>query len=73
MARLTLETLKVRDAERPSPLYLVRRPVPLSITDDNWVPRSSCIIEPDPQGKEDLEAERTEVAEAEQQAIDLVG
>ena len=53
-----LRTLKVRDVERPAPLYLIRRRVDLDETDARGEPVTSCVIDRDHRSREDREAER---------------
>lgn len=73
-AYLTLTTLKVRDAERPAALRLVRRRVDLLAQGPDGGPVTSCVIERDPRRREDIEAEQaaaaTAAAEAEAAALD---
>jgi hypothetical protein len=56
--QLVLETRKLRDAEKPPPLCLVRRQVKLSIADRDGRPFTSCVIDADTRTAVDLEAER---------------
>jgi hypothetical protein len=70
--RLTLRTLKIRDAERPAPLHLVRRRVELpGLVDAYGYPLTSCLIEPDRRTREDRQAEATLAAEAKHQQTDV--
>jgi hypothetical protein len=71
-APLTLRTLKVRDAEKPPPLHLVRRRVTLYEIDRHGEPVTSCIIDHDRRSREDREAERIAAVEATLHEIDLV-
>jgi hypothetical protein len=70
-APLTLRTLKVRDAERPAPLHLIRRRVELMAADRHGDPLTSCIIERDRRTREDRDSERVQAVEAEHQEADL--
>ena len=63
-AQLTLRTLKVRDAEKPAPLHLVRRRVELMERDRHGDPVTSCVIDDDRRSREDREAERIASHEA---------
>ena len=67
---LTLRTLKVRDAERPAPLRLIRRRVDLNEEDRHGQPVTSCIIERDRRTREDSEAEQLETVQADQRITD---
>jgi hypothetical protein len=69
-AQLTLRTLKVRDAERPAPLHLVRRRVALLELDRRGEPVTSCVIDSDRRSREDREAERIASVEATRHAMD---
>jgi len=69
--RLTLRALKVRDAERPAPLHLVRRRVELNEMDTRGEPVTSCVIEPDRRTREDRDAEVRAVADREQHQADM--
>lgn len=70
-AALVLRALKVRDAERPAPLHLIRRRVELCEMDRQGQPVTSCVIEPDRRSTQDRDAERLAVANAAQQETDL--
>jgi hypothetical protein len=70
-ARLVLRTLKVRDNERPAPLYLVRNRVDLPIAGPDGMPLKSCLIERDPRSRDEREAEALAAATAETLAVDL--
>lgn len=70
-AALTLRTLKVRDAERPAPLRLIRRRVELSVMDRDGRPITSCIIVRDPRSREDHEAESRAAADAVRESTDV--
>ena len=52
-AALTLRALKVRDAERPAPLHLIRRRVNLLLANRYGEPVTSCVIERDRRTRED--------------------
>jgi hypothetical protein len=72
--RLTLRALKVRDAERPAPLHLIRRRVELpelAGDDLRQGPLTSCVIELDPRTREDHEAEQEVVTKAAHRQCDL--
>lgn len=69
---LILRTLKVRDGERPAPLHLIRRTVPIpGEIDRHGQPVTSCVIDRDRRTREDREAERAAEIEAETRATDL--
>jgi len=68
--QLSLNALKVRDAERPAPLHLIRRQVTLNEMDARGQPVTSCIIERNRQTKEDREAALTAERERRDQDID---
>lgn len=70
-APLTLRALKVRDAERPAPLHLVRRRVELSARDRHGQPVTSCVIESDRRTPTDRESEAAAAVQIEQRAFDL--
>ena len=70
-APLTLQTLKVRDVERPAPLSLVRRRVELLEMDRHGGPVTSCLIERDPRSRADRDAERTAAVAAHDRETDL--
>ncbi len=70
-ATLTLRTLKVRDAERPAPLHLVRRRVELAAWDADGRPLTSCIIERDLRTRDAVRADADRAVAAEQRAVDL--
>ena len=73
-ARLTIRTLKLRDAEPPPPLHLIRRRVELpemAGDDIRRGPVTSCIIESDRRTRADREAEHAHAAEAEHRQTDL--
>jgi hypothetical protein len=67
---LTLSALKIRDAERPAPLHLIRRRVECDLDAQGRL-LTSCIIEPDRRTHEDREAANTAAMEAEHRALDL--
>jgi RecA-family ATPase len=69
-AELTLRTLKVRDAERPAPLHLIRRRVYLPLRDRHGQPVTSCVIDRDRRTRKDREAEQVRDAEAAQLVLD---
>lgn len=69
--RLTLTTLKLRDAERRPPLHLIRRRVDVQGVDRWGNPLSSCVIVPDTRTRTDREAEAAAEARAEDRALDL--
>lgn len=71
-AELTLTTLKVRDAEPPLPLRLIRRRVELNEDDGHGQPVTSCVIESDRRSREDMEAEQIHAIETEHRETDLV-
>ncbi len=71
-AALTLRALKVRDAERPAPLHLIRRRVNLLLANRYGEPVTSCVIERDRRTREDRETEQARAAESEQRATDRV-
>ena len=71
-AQLTLRALKIRDAERPAPLSLIRRRVDLNESNGHGEPVTSCVIDRDRRSREDRDAERQQVVEAEHRDIDLV-
>lgn len=71
---LTLQTLKVRDGERPAPLHLIRRRVELPESagaDIRRGPVTSCVIESDERTREDRDAERAASVEATLRTVDL--
>jgi hypothetical protein len=71
---LTLRTLKVRDAERPAPLHLIRRRVelPEAIGDDlRRGPVTSCVIDRDMRTREDREAAQAQATDAAHYDADL--
>jgi hypothetical protein len=68
---LTVRTLKIRDAEKPGPLHLVRRRVELLEMDDYGDPVTSCIIDRDRRTRQDREAEAAALINAEQREMDL--
>jgi len=70
-AELTLRTLKVRDAERPAPLQLIRRRVELEQHDHRGRPLTSCVIERDPRTREDRAAESQAATSQAERDIDL--
>lgn len=70
-ARLVLRTLKIRDAERPTPLHLIRRRVELLEMDRYGGPVTSCLIESDRRSREDRDAERLAATEAANHETDL--
>jgi RecA-family ATPase len=69
-APLTLGALKVRDAERPAPLHLVRRRVELAEMDRHGGPVTSCVIESDRRSREDRDAERVAKVNATNRELD---
>lgn len=70
-ASLTLSTLKVRDAERPAPLRLLRRRVTLNESDPRGQPLTSCVIERDTRSIDDLKAEAAAALELTTTDLDL--
>ena len=68
---LTLNTLKVRDGERPAPLRLIRRRVVLSQTDAHGRSLTSCVIERDRRSREERDTERAQDLAAEHLEMDL--
>ncbi|MFB3855010.1 MAG: AAA family ATPase [Vicinamibacterales bacterium] len=71
-ARLTLESLKVREGENPPPLHLIRRRVEIPGLVDRWgQPATSCIIERDYRTREDREAEQAAATAAADRVTDL--
>ena len=73
-APLTLRALKVRDAERPAPLYAIRRRVELAeavSADLRRGPATSCVIARDLRTREDRQAEAKQAAEAADHKLDL--
>ena len=70
-AELTLKALKVRDAERPAPLHLVRRRVDLNESNGHGEPVTSCVIASDQRSRADREAEAAALIEQQQRAADL--
>ena len=69
--RLTLRTLKVRDAERPAPLHLIRRTVELPEMDRRGQPVTSCIIEQDRRSRDDRDAEALALVAREDHLTDV--
>ena len=69
-AQLTLRALKVRDAERPAPLHLVRRRVELLEMDRHGEPVTSCVIESDRRTRHDRDAERQAALDAQGRETD---
>src|SRR5437773_5214312 len=70
-AALTLRTLKARDIERPAPLYLLRRRVPLNEADRRGQPMTSCLIERDRRTRQDREAEHDQAVAVAHRDTDL--
>jgi len=70
-AELTLKALKVRDAERPAPLYLVRRRVELHESNGHGEPATSCIIESDRRSRADREADAKAIVDRQEREADL--
>jgi AAA domain len=70
-APLTIRALKVRDAERPTPLHLIRRRVELAESNGRGEPVTSCVIERDRRTREDREAEQAHAADTAHRATDL--
>lgn len=70
-ASLKLTAHKVRDVERPAPLYLIRRRVDILELDERGQPVTSCVIERDPRTVEDLYRERAATVEATNRSTDL--
>jgi hypothetical protein len=56
---LRLQTLKVRDSERPEPLHLIRRCVQISGEDSHGGRLSSCVVERDVFWQQGLDAGRS--------------
>jgi hypothetical protein len=69
-ARLILSAHKVRDAEKPAPLHLLRRRVCLNEMDTRGEPLTSCVIERDPRTKSEREADEEAAATADTRALD---
>ncbi|MGE3273850.1 MAG: DnaB-like helicase N-terminal domain-containing protein [Vicinamibacterales bacterium] len=71
--RLVLTSLKVRDAEQPPPLRLVRRRVELAGIphDIRRGPATSCVIEADRRTRQDREADARQATAAADRALDL--
>jgi hypothetical protein len=70
---LTLRALKVRDAERPAPLHLIRRRIELAEgagADLRRGPVTSCVIDHDRRTREDREAEAMATADRQRHEID---
>jgi hypothetical protein len=62
---ITLSALKVRDAERPADLRLIRRRVSLNEMDPRGQPVTSCVIDRDHRSREMMRAEKAaEIAKA---------
>jgi hypothetical protein len=70
-ARLTLRALKVRDAEPPAPLHLIRRRVVLDEAGLDGKPVTSCVIERDHRTRADHDAERRDTIQAAERQIDI--
>jgi hypothetical protein len=70
-ARLVLSSLKVRDAERPAPLHLLRSRVDLAIPGPDGLPLTSCVIEHDPRSAKDRQADAQAATDAEARSVDL--
>ena len=70
-APLTLTTLKVRDAERPAPLRMIRQRVTLNESDPRGQPVTSCVIERETRSLDDIEAEGRKNEEAASRTLDL--
>lgn len=70
--RLTVKTLKARDAERAAPIHLIRRRVELpGEIDRHGQPVTSCVIEADRRTREDRQAEIERATACETQGIDI--
>jgi len=69
--RLTLSALKVRDAELPAPLHLVRRSIDLLEQDERGEPATSCVIERDARTREERRMEAEIAADAAARDLDL--
>ena len=69
-ADVTLTTLKVRDAERPPPLRLIRRRVELNEDNGHGQPVTSCVIDSDRRSREERDAEQVQEAEASHRETD---
>jgi hypothetical protein len=70
-APLTIRALKVRDAERPAALHLIRRRVELAESNGHLEPVTSCVIDRDPRSREDIEAQTRAAEEEEHREFDL--
>lgn len=70
-ARLTVHTLKAREADTGPPLRLVRRVVTLPEVDRYGRPVTSCVIDWDPRSREDVERERRAADDTRQRTDDL--
>lgn len=71
-AELTLTALKVRDAERPAPLHLLRRRVEVLETEPGrYDPVTTCLIARDPRTRDDRETARRDTQAATDAAADL--
>ena len=70
-AALVLRTLKLRDADKPLPLNLVRKRVALSATDRHGRRLTTCVIECDGRTLAEREAEQTAALGAANQRTDL--
>jgi hypothetical protein len=70
-AELTLNALKVRDAERPAPLHLIRRRVELLESDRYGDPVTSCVIESDRRSGEDQAAAAKLAVDQQELATDV--
>jgi GNAT superfamily N-acetyltransferase len=71
-AELTLTALKVRDAERPAPLHLIRRRVEVLETEPGrYDPVTTCLIARDPRTRDDRETARQTATAAAHRAADL--
>jgi len=69
-ARLTIRTLKTRDAERPAPIRAIRERVNVACRDRHGTPLTSCVVVPDTRTKVDREAAATAVQEAADRKLD---
>lgn len=70
-ARLTIHTLKTRDAERPAPLRMVRQRVDVLGFDRHGRPLTSCIVVADTRTKADRQAAIAAAQEETHRIVDL--
>jgi hypothetical protein len=70
-ARLILTTHKIRDAEKPAPLHLLRRRVTLNEADVRGEPVTSCVIDKDYRTPAEREAAEQAEAAAVKRSVDL--